>query len=57
MGSYYYYYLLLLKNQDYGDISAQNTKRVPNNMQQLKLGKLKQPEQREMFQLEFENVK
>jgi len=37
------------KSRDYGDVSARNATRAPNNMQKLKLEKLKMPEQRLMF--------
>jgi len=34
------HYYITLKSQDYGDVSARNTTRAPNNMQKLKLEKL-----------------
>jgi len=38
------------KSKIYSDVSAQNTKRAPNNMEKLKkIKKAKKPGQREMF--------
>jgi len=44
-------YHIISKSQDYGNISAQNTTKAPNNMQKLKVEKLKTKKsvQREMF--------
>jgi len=44
------------KSHDYGDLSARNTTRAPNNMQKLKIEKLKSLGKEKCFQLAFENV-